>query len=152
MVENADDDIWLSLDKLVEQRRQRLARKAAETADQAAQDAEEARRYRDAFMSYRLGERDRQAIMRRIRDAFEAGNRELMLFKFPSALCSDGGRAINNAEAGWPDTLPGAAREVYEFWRDHLRNRGFGLSARIVDFPGGFPGDVGVIFDWPDAV
>ena len=57
----------------------------------------------------------------KIRAAAKRGETELMVMRFPNSICSDNGRAINNAEAGWPETLTGRPRQAFEFWRDHLQ-------------------------------
>ena len=71
-----------------------------------------------------------------------------MLLRFPSAVCSDGGRAINVTEADWPTTLRGEAAETYLRWERDLKPRGFHLTARVLDFPGGVPGDIGLLLVW----
>ncbi len=68
--------------------------------------------------------------------------------RFPVALCSDHGRAINNGDADWPDSLTGRPRQAYEFWRDHVRPAGYRLKAMIIEWPGGMPGDVGMFLSW----
>ena len=87
-------------------------------------------------------------LMRRARESAKAGEKEFELLRFPSQLCSDGGRAINVAEDGWPDTLRGEPRELYDRYEDDLRTQGFRLAARILDFPDGFPGDAGLFLSW----
>ncbi|TCZ64851.1 hypothetical protein [Roseicella aquatilis] len=143
------EDVWLSLDGLIAEREARRARERAEEAQALAQKAEAARTFAAAFEAYRLTAEDRDAIMRRIARAFHDGEKELMLFAFPSDLCTDGGRRIHNGLKGWEETLPGAARQVHAFWRDALRPRGFRFFCRVVTFPEGMPGDVGVFFSWP---
>jgi hypothetical protein len=71
-----------------------------------------------------------------------------MVMRFPCELCTDKGRAINNAEAGWPETLIGRPRQAYEFWRNELQPAGYRLTAMIVEWPGGLPGDVGFYLGW----
>ena len=44
--------------------------------------------------------------------------------------------------------LKGESREVYERWEAELKPKGFGLSAKILDFPNGFPGDAGLYLNW----
>jgi hypothetical protein len=39
----------------------------------------------------------------------EAAAAKFMLLRFPNQLCSDGGRAINVTDPGWPATLRGEA-------------------------------------------
>jgi hypothetical protein len=91
------------------------------------------------------------------------------LTSFPSSFCADGGRAISNAgappinppdkeeqapqsrEPEWLATLPAGARPIYEYWRTHLQPGGFSFSARIINYPGGMPGDVGLFFSWPKS-
>ena len=55
--------------------------------------------------------------------AARSGEQELMLLRFPSDLCSDGGRKIDVAENGWEDTLRGEAAEIYHRWRQELKPR-----------------------------
>ena len=87
----------------------------------------------------------------KLRAAAERGQTELMVMRFPNALCSDHGRAINNADPSWPDTLTGRPRQAYELWRDQFRDAGFKLSAMIIEWPGGLPGDVGFFLKWGDT-
>ncbi|MCG7394284.1 hypothetical protein MHY87_15365 [Microvirga sp. ACRRW] len=92
-----------------------------------------------------------QPLRSKLRSAAERGQNELMVMRFPNALCTDHGRAINNSDPGWPDTLTGRPRQAYELWRDQLRPAGFRLSALIIEWPGGLPGDVGFFLKWGDT-
>jgi CBS-domain-containing membrane protein len=89
-----------------------------------------------------------RTLLDQARRAAEHGETELMLLRFPSQLCSDRGRAINVSEPRWPATLRGEAAEIYLRWEHDLRPGGFRLDARILDFPGGLPGDVGLFLAW----
>ncbi|NVO13557.1 MAG: CBS domain-containing protein [Rhodoplanes sp.] len=80
--------------------------------------------------------------------AAEKGETEHMLLRFPCELCTDHGRAINVPDPEWPATLRGLAARVFLRWQEELRSKGFGLTARIVDFPDGVPGDVGLFLSW----
>jgi CBS domain-containing protein len=82
------------------------------------------------------------------REAAEHGETEFLLLRFPCQLCSDGGRAINAPDPEWAHTLRGEAAEMYLRWERELRPRGFHLAARVVDFPDGIPGDVGLFLVW----
>ncbi|MGH2342475.1 hypothetical protein ACRC7T_13450 [Segnochrobactraceae bacterium EtOH-i3] len=84
----------------------------------------------------------------KIRLAAERGEKELLVMRFPNALCSDQGRAINNDEPGWPDTLTGRPRQAFELWRDHLKPGNYGLKAMVIDWPGGVMGDIGFFLTW----
>jgi hypothetical protein len=83
-----------------------------------------------------------------IQRAANNGLTEVAVFRFPNKLCTDHGRAINQMEPGWEDTLTGLPRELYDFWHKHLRSRGYRLRVQIVDFSGGVPGDVGMTLSW----
>jgi|SRR5215475_9290477 len=83
-----------------------------------------------------------------IQRAMKNGLTEVQVYRFPNTLCTDNGRAINQQEAGWENTLTGVPKEIYEFWQKHLRSRGYKLRYQIIDFPGGMPGDVGVTLKW----
>jgi CBS domain-containing protein len=82
--------------------------------------------------------------------AARGGETELMLLRFPSDLCADGGRKIDIAEPGWEETLRGEAAEIYDRWRKELKPQGFGLSARIVSYDDGIIGDIGLYLTWGD--
>jgi len=70
------------------------------------------------------------------------------MLRFPNQLCSDGGRAINIADPCWPAMLRGEAAELYLRWEQELKPEGFRLSAHVLDFPGGMPGDIGLFLVW----
>jgi hypothetical protein len=92
-----------------------------------------------------------QSLKSKVRAAAGRSQTELMVMRFPNTLCNDKGRAINNADPSWPETLTGRPRQAFELWRDQLRPAGFRLSAMIIDWPGGLPGDVGFFLKWGDA-
>lgn len=83
-----------------------------------------------------------------IERAVSNGLTEVQVYRFPNALCTDHGRAINQQEPGWEQTLTGLPKEMYEFWERQLRPRGYKIKFQIVDFPGGMPGDVGITLKW----
>lgn len=87
-------------------------------------------------------------VIVKLRAAAERGDTEIMVMRFPNLLCTDSGRAINNALENWPDTLTGRPRQAYELWRDKLKPNGYGLKSMIVDWPNGMPGDVGLFLTW----
>jgi hypothetical protein len=83
-----------------------------------------------------------------IQRAVGNGRLEVEVHRFPNALCTDRGRAINQQEPGWEATLTGVPREMYEFWQRHLKARGYKFICQIVEFPAGIPGDVGIFLKW----
>ncbi len=83
-----------------------------------------------------------------VRQAAEDGKNELMVLQFPVELCTDTGRAINNNEPDWPETLTGVPRQLFELWRERMKPHGYRMSAMIVEWPNGMPGDVGLFVGW----
>ena len=89
-----------------------------------------------------------QMVMLLVSHAADQGQSEVQVYRFPSALCSDGGRRINNSEDGWAATLEGRSKFAYEFWNEHLQPLGFHLKAQVLDYPNGMPGDIGFFLTW----
>jgi uncharacterized protein (DUF1778 family) len=97
------------------------------------------------------GVSDEEAIRRAVRiieRAVSNGLTEVQIYRFPNLLCTDKGRAINQQEPGWEDTLTGIPQEIYRVWAKYFRDRGYKLRVEIVDFPGGVPGDVAMTLKW----
>lgn len=85
--------------------------------------------------------------LRVLTDAARRGETEAVAYRFPSDVCTDGGRASNSREPGWPNSLAGQPKALYEYWNSTLRPAGYRLSAEI---PDGMPDNVGFRFDWSD--
>jgi hypothetical protein len=85
-----------------------------------------------------------------IQRAARNGLTEVQVYRFPNTLCTDRGRAINQMEKGWEKTLTGMAKEIYQLWADYLQPRGYRIKYQIIDFPGGVPGDIGIVVSWGD--
>ena len=97
------------------------------------------------------GVSDDEAIQRAVKmieGAVRNRRTEVQVHRFPNILCTDNGRAINQMEAGWSDTLTGVPKEIYQLWDRHFREKGYKLRAEIVDFPNGMPGDVALTLVW----
>jgi uncharacterized membrane protein len=110
---------------------------------------EAARRRRiERLRSQHLSTRDLETIIHTCIEAAQHGHIEALVFRFPSELCTDGGRAINNDLPEWPQTLTGQARELYRYWQETLRPAGYRLRAAILDYPQGIPGDAGFTLSW----
>jgi hypothetical protein len=128
---------------------------------------EELLEFRQRLDKFQLTDAIVHSGLDRIKRAFERGETELMMSSFPSSFCTDSGRAIINAgappinkpskeeaaaraeEPEWLATLPAGVLQVHKFWKDNLRAGGFKFEARIINYPGGKPGDVGLFFSWP---
>ncbi len=122
---------------------EQLRRAEARRAEAAAR-----RHTVEQLIDHHIGDETWRNMLHKAREAAQHGQKEFMLLRFPHDLCSDGGRAINVPERDWPKTLRGEAAEVYLRWERELKSRGFRLTARVLDFPGGFPGDIGLFLIW----
>jgi hypothetical protein len=94
---------------------------------------------------------DEEGIRRAVKiieRAVSNGLTEVQVCRFPNRLCTDKGRAINQQEPGWENTLTGFPKEIYQLWAKYFRERGYKLRVEIVDFPGGMPGDVAMTLKW----
>jgi hypothetical protein len=97
------------------------------------------------------GVSDEEAIQRAIKiieRAVANGKTEVQVHRFPNQLCTDKGRAINQQEPGWENTLTGVPKEIHQLWAKYFRPRGYKLKVEIIDFPGGMPGDVAMTLKW----
>jgi hypothetical protein len=145
----SDDDIFMSVRELksyvaeIEMAKVKKSLEAHNRAEQAKKELLEQLKSDEPVTEQQL-----RAFLTRVRAAAETGQTELLIGRFPSELCTDHGRAINMAEPGWPDTLQGLPRQAYLTWKERLQPLGYKLSALIVDWPAGVPGDVGLYLSW----
>jgi hypothetical protein len=133
------------LRRIADEKEMEQAREALEKKRKAE---DEQHHLRDAFLSQEIHPQVFERVSRVVKGAAERGEREVLLFRFPSAYCTDGGRAINNYEIDWPKTLTGFAKRAHEFWQKEFEPKGYKMGAQIMDFPGGVPGDVGIFLRW----
>jgi hypothetical protein len=133
---------------------EKLALAEAEKASAAIKkqaDAEAEKKMLLEKLSKPSGVSDEEALRRVaviIERAVSNGLTEVQVHRFPNAMCTDRGRAINQQEAGWEQTLTGLPKEMFQFWERQLRPRGYKIRFQIVDFPDGMPGDVGITLKW----
>jgi hypothetical protein len=134
--------LWPPANELLEKIALAEAEKATDVAHKHAQAEAEKRALIDQH-SKPLGISDEEVMKRAaaiVGQAVEAGLSEVQVYRFPNIFCTDHGRAINQQEPGWEDTLTGVPKELYQFWHKYLRLRGYKLRAQIVDkivLPGG---------------
>ena len=112
--------------------------------------AEQSKRaeFADHFLHDKVSDEERAMIRRVVNMAVEHRETEALVYSFPSSLCTDDGRAINNNLENWPDTLQGKARELFDRYEEMVKPKGYRLKAMIINFPGGKPGDVGIFLSW----
>jgi hypothetical protein len=133
---------------------EKLALAEAAKADEAARKHAAAEAEKKALLDKLTkpsGVSDEEALRRVsviVERAVNNGLTEVQVYRFPNALCTDRGRAINQQEPGWETTLTGLPKEMYDFWDRQLRPLGYKLRVQIVDFPDGIPGDVGITLKW----
>ncbi len=134
---------------------EKLALAEARKATEAQQQKEKAEAEKKALLerlSKPSGISDEEAFAKAtaiIERAANNGLTEVEVLRFPNALCTDHGRAINTGlESGWENTLVGEPKEIYKFWERHLRPLGYRIRVQIVDFPQGMPGDIGFTLIW----
>lgn len=148
-----------SIDSLIpsaKQIRTEAALKEAEKAEQYARLAAAAESEKLALIE-RLGrpsgkseEEKIQLASTVIQRAVRNGLTEVQVYRFPNTLCTDRGRAINQQEAGWENTLTGIPKEIFQLWTDYLKPRGYRISYQIIEYPGGVPGDIAITIAWGD--
>lgn len=144
------DDILPSAKDLQKKLALAESEKAAEAARREAAEEAEKKAMLDHFAKP-SGVSDEERMKRAaivIQRAAGNGLTEVFVGRFPNQICTDRGRAINQAEPGWEKTLTGLPKELYDFWEKYLRARGYKLKVQIVDFPGGMPGDIGMTLSW----
>jgi hypothetical protein len=126
------------------------AEKASEYMRAQVKIAEEKKALMDQFLKPSgVSDEERQKRAATIiKRAVDKGLTEVMVGKFPNEIFTDGGRAINQQEPGWENTLTGLPKELFHFWKQYLQPRGYKIKFQIVDWPDGKPGDVGVSLSW----
>jgi hypothetical protein len=133
---------------------EKVAQAEAEKAQSYLRMKEEAEAEKRALLDhYRKpsGVSDEEGIRRALKiieRGVNNGLTEVQFYRFPNALCTDRGRAINQGEPGWEKTLTGVPLEIYQLWSRHFRAKGYRLKVEIVEFPDGIPGDVGMTLQW----
>src|SRR5262245_3935957 len=103
---------------------------------------------RKAFMAREVQPDAIDRLNAAVRIAAERGQHQLQVVTFPSTLCTDRGRSINNADPAWPSTLTGFAEKAYDYFEKELRPLGYKMTAEIVTWPDGLPGDVALSLKW----
>jgi len=83
-----------------------------------------------------------------IKRAVGNGLSEIEVGRFPNRLLTDRGRAINQQEPGWEETLTGLPKELHLFWKKHLQPKGYRIKFQIAEWPDGMPGDFSITLSW----
>ena len=135
-----------ALGDYMEKRRQAERSKAQERELEAIKAREE--QIKRLMVPVEITQERLAGFMLRVRQAAEQGQKDLLVLRFPSDLCTDRGRAINNTEQNWDKTLVGVPAQMVEIWEKELKPLGYGLRAEVIDYPHGMPGDIGLYCHW----
>jgi hypothetical protein len=146
------DDLLPTANEIQRQAALKEAEKAEQFARrQAAAEAEKAKLIDRLSKPSGLNEDEKVKLASTvIQRAVRNGLSEVQVYRFPNTLCTDRGRAINQQEPGWENTLTGMAKEIYQLWYDYLKPRGYRIRYQIISFPGGMPGDIAIVIAWGD--
>lgn len=128
--------------RALEQERERQNREKLEQLEE---------RHRQAFREFldrRFTDADRMRFKEMTRAAVRAGEFEVQILRFPSNYLNDGGRAINNNDRNWPIYLTGFAKSIYDAHETMTKPLGYRLTARILSYPDGHIGDIGLFLSW----
>jgi hypothetical protein len=134
--------------------KQKIALAEAEEASRLARKLAEADAERRALideLSKPVSISDDEAIGRAIKiieRAVADGRTEAQVYRFPSKICTDRGRAINQQEKDWGNTLVGVPKQIFDLWRKYFQPRGYKLTAEIITFVDGMPGDIAMTLKW----
>jgi hypothetical protein len=123
-------------------------KKMDETHDFEKKKREQQEELRKAFQAREVHPEATDRINAAVRMAAEQGKHQLQVVTFPSTFCTDRGRRINIADPEWPSTLTGFAKKAYDYFDKEVRPLGYKLTAEIVTWPVGVPGDVALNLKW----
>ena len=149
MAANVDDILPKASDVMIRIAEAQAEKAVAHDRQKAAEKAEKEALIKKLSQPSGLSEEEKVKLAATvIKRAVDNGLLETQVYRFPNAMCTDHGRAINQAEPGWEKTLTGIPKEVYYLWHDHLREKGYKIRYQVLEFPGGMPGDIGITLSW----
>ncbi len=123
---------------------------AERQAFEAAQKAER-EKLKESFLEREVQPDALERIATLVGRQIERGEKQALLFQFPSEWLPDQGRGITSRDPEWHRKLDGFPQRAYAYFEKELAPRGFQLKVEIVDWPGGVPGDVGFYLTWKRA-
>jgi len=103
---------------------------------------------REAFMARDVLPDATDRVNNAVRIAAEQGHHQIQVVTFPVKYCNDGGRSINNFDPEWPKSLEGYAKKAFLFFDKELRPLGYKVSAEVISFPDGIPGEAALFLKW----
>ena len=142
------DESFLTPDDLKRIESEKDMEAAKKAFEKMRRDEDEKKSLREAFQERDLHPDVKKRVNAAIRRAAEQGKNELQVLQFSAIWLEDGGRAINNEDPDWPKSLTGFSKRAYDYYMENLRPLGYKLSAKIISFPEGMLGDVGIYLHW----
>jgi len=106
------------------------------------------RELHEAFIAREIHPEVVDRVNNAVRIAARQGHHQLEVMTFPCRYCNDGGRRINNLLPDWPSSLEGFAKRAYDFYEKELKPLGFKVSAQVVSYEGGVPGNITMYLKW----
>jgi hypothetical protein len=122
--------------------------KARETLERRRKQEDHERELRETFMSQDVRPDAAERVAAAVRHAAESGQREVLIMRFPATFCNDRGRAINNFDPEWPNSLEGFARRAHAWYKQNLEPLGYKSRAQVLNYPDGMPGEIGIYLSW----
>lgn len=118
-------------------------------AEQLKRKKEEIKReLREAFMARDVHPDVVERVNNAVRNAARQGLHQVEVLTFPCSFCNDGGRRINNLLSDWPTSLEGFAKRTYELYERELKPQGFKVTAHVVSYEAGVPGNISMYLKW----
>ena len=108
--------------------------------ERALREAEEKKlaQFTQDFLHKHVTEEEVAMVRRLVANAVKDGKMEAMVYSFPSDLCTDSGRAINNYDPNWPETLQGKAKEFFDRYQNLAKPQGYALKAMVITSRAGY--------------
>ncbi len=95
--------------------------------------------FTDDFLHKHVSAEEIAMVRRLVANAVKDGKMEAMVYSFPSDLCTDSGRAINNNDPRWPETLQGKAKEFFDRYEAFGKPGGLQAEGDGDQLPGRHP-------------
>jgi hypothetical protein len=83
-----------------------------------------------------------------IKRAAEGGLEEVLLHRFPAAICRDEDRPAAGGNAFWEEKLTGEPKQIHDLWVKYLKPLGYGI--RYVSLPADRDANIHVVLSWSE--
>jgi hypothetical protein len=83
-----------------------------------------------------------------IKRAAESGLDEVLLYRFPAAICRDEDRPASSGAEDWEEKLTGEPKRIHDLWVEYLKPLGYGI--RYLSLPADRDANIHVILSWSE--